>query len=175
MALVDVEREVVCGDPRPSIRTTLLETETRSLDRLDELEWFLIRLDRDTRCRRFGHAATDEVLRSHAAKALVDAACVIGLYAGGDLRGVLEIYACAPLQCVEVALVVEPAWRRRGFGWSLLRAAMRWACDAKEPSLRLIFTRDNWAMRGLTGKAGARLDLALGEISADINPLRTML
>src|SRR5689334_4463655 len=88
--------------------------KTLNEDRLDEVEDFFVRLDRDTRCRRFGHAASDDALRVHAAKAITQAANVIGIYAGGDLRGVLELYSCAPHPFVETALVVEMKWRQRG-------------------------------------------------------------
>jgi GNAT superfamily N-acetyltransferase len=136
----------------------------------DDVEDFFLRLDRDSRCRRFGHAASDDVLRTHVAGAFNNASYLIGIFAQGELRGVLELYSCAPVPCAEAALVVEQGWRRRGFGWSLLRAAMEWAEGARESSLRLIFTRDNWPMRHLTSKANARVDLVLDEISAEIAP-----
>src|ERR687883_681015 len=78
-----------------------------------------------------------------------DAACIIGIAADGRLRGVLELYSCAPQAHCEAALVVEPAWRRRGLGTALLRAAMRHAGEGALGPIRLIFTRDNWPMRKL--------------------------
>jgi GNAT superfamily N-acetyltransferase len=134
----------------------------------DELQDFLTRLDRDSRCRRFGHAATDELLLTHAVKALSEASCVMGIFADQALRGVLELYSCKPAPILEGAIVVEQAWRRRGFGASLLRAGLGWACGARENSVRLIFTRDNWPMRQLASKANARFDLVLDEICAEV-------
>ncbi len=170
MTLLDIERHshelTLPFSQSPDLGTRI---ELLNADCLDELKDFFVRLDRDTRCRRFGHAAADDMLRSHAAKALVDAEWVIGIYAHGDLRGVLEIYSCVPHPFVEVALVVEKDWRRRGLGWSLLCAAMSIAGKAEAKTLRLLFTRDNWPMRKLTNKANARFDLILDEICADIS------
>jgi GNAT superfamily N-acetyltransferase len=172
MALLEMEsaprpmplrRHFTSGLPLPNVRAL-------NRDHLDELQAFLLRLDRDSRVRRFGHAANDECLVAHVNKSLNEAACVFGVFIDGNLRGVLELYSSAPLPYSEVALVVEKDWRRQGFGWSLLRAAMHWAYDARERALRLIFTRDNWPMRQLTNKANARLDLVFDEICADIAP-----
>lgn len=149
---------------------TAFQTKILDADDLGEVQDFFLRLDRESRCRRFGHAASDEVLRAHAVTASSDASCLIGIVVGGELRGVLELYSCAPAVCAEVALVVERGWRRRGLGWALLRAAMEWACGTGQGNLCLIFTRDNWPMRHLTNKANARFDLVLDEISAEISP-----
>src|SRR4051794_6380815 len=114
MTLLDIERhshELILPLSHPADLGGHIECLTA--ERLDEVEDFFCRLERDTRCRRFGPAAADDTLRSHAAKAFLDADCVIGVYAQGDLRGVLEIYSCAPHPFVEVALVVEKDWRRR--------------------------------------------------------------
>lgn len=135
---------------------------------LGEIEDLLLRLDRETRCHRFGHVVTDAALRAHAAKSVRDASSLIGVYAGGSLRGLLELYPCAPGSKVEAAVVVERDWRRRGLGWLLLRAAIRSARGSEARVLRLIFPRDNWPMRKLADKANARLDLVLDEICAEI-------
>jgi GNAT superfamily N-acetyltransferase len=131
-----------------------------------ELQDFLIRLDRESRCRRFGHAASDDVVAAHAATALEDAH-VIGAFVDDTLRGALELYSCAP-HGSEVALVVDQSWRRRGLGWALLCAAAR----SETQGIRLIFTRDNWPMRQLASKANARFDLVLDEICAEVTPAR---
>jgi len=136
----------------------------------DAYQDFLLRLDRDSRWRRFGHVVSNDTLRDYARHALADAACVIGIAYDGRLRGVLEIYSCAPQPYCEAALVVDPAWRRRGLGYALLRAAANVAHEASLGPIRLIFTRDNWPMRKLAAKADARLDLVLDEICAEVAP-----
>ena len=171
MTLLDIQRDarelIISLGRSPDLGARI---DQLNMDHLDEVEDFFLRLDRETRCRRFGHAAADHALRSHSAKAMADAAHVLGVYAGGDLRGVLEVYSCAPHSFAEVALVVEKDWRRRGLGWLLLCAAIRVADNLHVKTLRLVFTRDNWPMRRLTNKANARFDLVLDEICADIAP-----
>jgi len=174
MALLGLEQD---WTKTPRVRSGPLAPLTQRLGREHraELQDFLLRLDRDSRCRRFGHAASDDVLAAHAVTALEDA-WVIGAFvddpgdcAGEILRGALEIYSCAPQGTPEVALVVDQTWRRRGFGWALLRAA---AAASEEQGFRLIFTRDNWPMRQLASKANARFDLVLDEICAVVTPAR---
>jgi GNAT superfamily N-acetyltransferase len=69
---------------------------------------------------------------------------------------------------VEVTLFVGASWRRRGVGALLLEAAMHWASCRQTSTLRFICARDDWPMRHFAKKFGARLDLVLGQIVADI-------
>jgi GNAT superfamily N-acetyltransferase len=156
--------------PRHRLGTLAVRTERLGREHAAELQEFFLRLDRGSRCRRFGHAASDEVVAAHAMTALEDATCVIGVCVDELLRGALEIYSCAPNGPPEVALVVDQDWRRRGLGWALLRAAVA----SETGGIRLIFTRDNWPMRQLAGKANARFDLVLDEICAEITPARLL-
>ena len=63
---------------------------------------------------------------------------------------------------------VGAKWRRQGIGKSLLDAAMEWASSHEASALRLSFARDDWPMRHLAGRCGARLDLVLGQMIAEI-------
>lgn len=94
------------------------------LNRRAELRSFFTRLDRESRCRRFGHAAADELLCLHADKALQDTWSTVGVFIDRTLRGVLELYPYAPAPILEDAIVVEQGWRRRGLGSALLRAGL---------------------------------------------------
>ncbi|MFL6305736.1 MAG: GNAT family N-acetyltransferase [Candidatus Sulfotelmatobacter sp.] len=167
MTSLDLENEIYPQRAFEPIRS--IQTRTRRLDRGDHqaIEDLFIGLDRETRCRRFGHAASDESLRAHAIKALNDAACLTGIFVDGALRGVLELYSCAPAPIIEAAIVVDKGWRRRGLGHELLSQARA----SETQNMRLVFTRDNWPMRYLTTKMGARFDLLLDELCADIAPL----
>ncbi len=69
---------------------------------------------------------------------------------------------------VETMLFVDAKWRRRGFGTLLLNAAMDWAEPQEASGLRLVCTRTDWSMRHFVEKFGARLDLRLGQMVADI-------
>jgi hypothetical protein len=171
MSLLGIEHD------RPSLAGSLAHARAPHVwlldcEQVEEFEEFLLRLDRDSRWRRFGHAASDEALQAHARSALAAASCVIGVSLDGTLRGALEIYSCAPQPFCEAALVVEPQWRRRGLGFAMLRAAARFAREASAGGIRLIFTRDNWPMRKLASKADARFDLVLDEFCAEVAPAK---
>jgi GNAT superfamily N-acetyltransferase len=148
--------------------------EVRTLDaaHVADIQRLLTSLDQASRCARFGWAANDAALGAHVQNAIGNAQIIFGVPVGGHLRGVLEIYRGSASGCAEVALVVAPEWRRRGFGWALLQAAMRWATAVDAGPMRLIFSRHNWPMRQLTTKAAARFDIVLDEICAEIAPQR---
>jgi GNAT superfamily N-acetyltransferase len=69
---------------------------------------------------------------------------------------------------VETTLLVDARWRRRGFGTLLLNATMDWAALRQASGLRLVCPRTDWPMRHFAEKFGARLDLVLGQMVADI-------
>ena len=142
--------------------------KTLHSDDLADVQRFLASLDRSARWSRFGHAANDSSLLTHAQNALGAGACSFGAYVDGELRGFVDLYCCAPQKFFEAGVVVHQDWRRRGLGWALLHAAIQWANETSASSLRLIFPRNNWPMRQLANKANARLDLVLDDICADI-------
>jgi GNAT superfamily N-acetyltransferase len=69
---------------------------------------------------------------------------------------------------VETTLFVDTKWRRRGFATLLLKATMDRAALRQATGVRLVFARTDWPMRHLAEKFGARLDLILGQMVADI-------
>jgi GNAT superfamily N-acetyltransferase len=69
---------------------------------------------------------------------------------------------------VEITLFVGANWRRQGIGTLLLKAAIDWASHRQASALRFVCARTNWPMRHFAEKFGARLDLVLGQIVADI-------
>ena len=138
-------------------------TETDRCD-IDEL---LVSLDLDSRCSRFGYAASDATLITHSRSALQNACSTLGIFTNDKLSGIAEIYRRDDAH-YEVSFVVERPSRRRGHGWRLLRSSMHWARKANAASLQMIFPRHNWAMRKLAAKARAKLDLSLDELNAEI-------
>jgi len=150
----------------PAELTTLLNVVPLELSDTVGFQQFLLRLDHDSRRRRFGREIGDGALRAHAVRALTDSVRTFGVFHNGDLRGVIELYALSADPMLEAAVVVEPQWRRRGLAWALVQQAMRLYPGA---SFRLAFARDNWPMRALAAKAHARIDLVLNEVFADID------
>jgi GNAT superfamily N-acetyltransferase len=91
-----------------------------------------------------------------------------GAFVTYRLRGFVEGRRSRHSNLIEVSLVVEPAWRRRGLGGALLESAIRWGKATGGSTLRMIFSRHDWSMRKLASKANARFDMVLDEMSADI-------
>ena len=158
----------VAGEPpvptdalfRPSIMRLGAEHE-RPLAEL------LLNLDRPSRIHRFGHAASDPCVRAYAKRAVSTAAFMAGVFAGDILVGVIEVFA-AGRDIAEVAFAVHTDWRRLGLASALLEIAIQWSKRSGIETLRLVISRSNWPMRQLANKAGARFDLVLDEIYADI-------
>jgi GNAT superfamily N-acetyltransferase len=91
-----------------------------------------------------------------------------GVYVADELTSLVQAREGVLAGSVEAMLFVDPGWRRQGIGTLLLQATMDWASDRKANSLRLNCERTDWPMRQFAGKFGARLDLVLGELVADI-------
>ncbi len=132
------------------------------------IERMLRALDVDSRCARFGWASSDDSLMAHSRGLVANATHLIGAFAFGELRGIVEICGAT---AAEVTLVVTPQFRRRGFGRAMLAAAVAWAGESGVTSIDLIFSRDNWPMRRIAAAGHARLDIALDEIRATIHVL----
>lgn len=128
----------------------------------------LLNLDEPSRSIRFHGAVNDDCLARHSHCAFSNAVWIAGAFVDQDLRGAVEVYDLGDSRTVEVAFVVEQRWRRRGLGSALLKAAIQWATETDRVTLRMVFSRCNWPMRKLAGNAGARLDLAFDEITADV-------
>src|SRR5882757_7634051 len=97
MALFGIEHDIQPKAFRArSIGPLFPRTRLLGLEQREEIEEFLLRLDRESRCRRFGHSASDDIVIAHASRALEEASCLIGTFVDENLRGVLEIYPCTP-------------------------------------------------------------------------------
>jgi GNAT superfamily N-acetyltransferase len=123
--------------------------------------------DRASQSDRCGNALTALGCGDRSTCARDGAVRAFGAFVGSRLLGLLEIYRGAAGH-VEVALIVERRWQNKGVGWALLSAAMEWGRQSDTQSMRLIFSRNNWPMRAIARKAGARFNLVFGEIHADI-------
>jgi GNAT superfamily N-acetyltransferase len=103
-----------------------------------------------------------------ASKTLATANWSAGAFINQRLRGFVEGRDSGNPNFVEVSLVVEPAWRRRGLGEALLEAAIRWGKASGRSTLRMIFSRHDWPMRKLASKANAQFDMVLDRMWADV-------
>jgi RimJ/RimL family protein N-acetyltransferase len=157
--------ELSNGTPRlardPIVTRLDPEHEAQFLD-------LLLGLDKASRIARFSYVASDASVIAYGKRALSTAAFVAGVFVDGRLRGVVEVFEGNDGGASEIAFAVHQEWRRRGFCFALLNAATQWAQQSSIATLRLIISRCNWPMRHLAEKAGARFDLSLDEICADI-------
>jgi GNAT superfamily N-acetyltransferase len=125
-------------------------------------------LDRSSRVNRFGHPASDASVEAYAKGAITSAIFVAGVFVKGRIIGVIEVFEASRDGIAEAAFAVAADWRRQGVASDLLAAARRWAEQSGIRTLRMVIARNNWPMRQFAHKAGARLDLDLDEILADI-------
>ncbi len=102
-------------------------------DLLNSMDWqafedHLLRLDRETRCQRFGEqAASGAFLSSYALNVNFENTAILGCFAGTELRASAELRSLTPRWSLaaEVAIVVEAPWQGRGLGFSLLMQTLR--------------------------------------------------
>jgi len=109
---------------------------------------------------RSGHPASDACVEAYAKGAIVVAAFIAGV--------VVEVLEASRDGIAEAAFAVAADWRGQGVGSDLLAACRRWAEQSGIRTPRMVITRNNWPMRRLAHKAGARLSLDLDELFADI-------
>jgi GNAT superfamily N-acetyltransferase len=96
------------------------------------------------------------------------ASWTVGAYFAEQLAGFIHAHGSPPDGRTEATLFVGAKWRRRGVGTLLLQAAVDWASCRRISTLRFVCARNDWPMRHFAEKFGARLDLVLGQIVADI-------
>ena len=163
----------ISANPPACRRSTAYPTEKPQITRIwaeheCQLVELLCGLDRSSRINRFGHPASDACVEAYAKGAIVVAAFIAGVFAQGWIIGVVEVLEASRDGIAEAAFAVAADWRRQGVGSDLLAAGRRWAEQSGIRTLRMVIARNNWPMRGLAHKAGARLDFDLDEIFADI-------
>ena len=157
---------------RPSVSATcpyIMRLDSRHEAQLSAL---LCAFDRADRINRFGHPASNACMRSYATDTLARTDHIAGALDASRLIGVVEVFA-ARAGVAEVAFAIDAEWRGRGVASALLEVATRWAEHASVAALRLVISRNNWPMRQFAQKAGARLDLCLDEVFADITVPKT--
>jgi len=126
------------------------------------------------RSLRFGVAKSDEAVARYCAAIDWDRANLIGCFARRELCGLIELSAPlpGPARTREAAIVVVPAWRRRGIGRRLVRIAAEIAlCDGCD---RLVFfwERSNVASALFLASCGGVLDPQGGSGRIDLLPRR---
>ena len=91
-----------------------------------------------------------------------------GAFSGEIFVGVIRSQLINTPGVAETSLFVVEPWRRSGIGTALLRATEPWARERGCNALRIHCLRSNWSMRAFLERVGARLDLVVGQIVAEI-------
>ncbi|HZP71450.1 MAG TPA: GNAT family N-acetyltransferase [Pseudolabrys sp.] len=134
----------------------------------------LLRLDRESRNRRFSGAVSDEFIERHAASAGNVAVVVHGFFVHGVLRGAAELRSVTSGfgREGEAALSVELPWQSQGVGTALLERTLLSARNRGIKLLRMHCLADNRRMQQLARKFEADLKFDFGSVVGEVDPPR---
>jgi len=137
----------------------------------------LLRLDRESRYRRFSGAVSDEVIARHAATAGEIGVVVHGFFVDGVLRGAAELRQEGSLFSpqAEAAFSIEKPWQSHGVGTELLERTLLTARNRGIKSLRMNCLAENKRMQQLARKFDAEFSFDFGSVVGAVDPPRSTL
>jgi len=135
----------------------------------------LLRLDRESRYRRFSGTVSDEFIARHAATANETGVVVYGFFFDGVLRGTAEL---RPTGAVfsregEAAFSIEQPWQSHGVGTVLLERTLLSARNRGIRSLHMHCLAENRRMQQLACKFDAELSFDFGSVVGEVDPPRS--
>jgi GNAT superfamily N-acetyltransferase len=135
----------------------------------------LLRLDRDSRYRRFSGTVRDDVIARHAATANELGAVVHGFFLNGMLRGAAELRHIGSVlkRDGEAAFSVEQPWQSHGVGTVLLERTLLSARNRGIKSLQMLCLAENQRMQQLARKFDAELSFDFGSVIGEVDPPRS--
>lgn len=130
----------------------------------------LLRLDRDSRHRRFGGGVSDAYIRNYVDTTIWLDAIVHGFFVGGQLRGAAELrpFGGRLARQAEAAFSVEDRWQSYGVGSALLERTLLTARNRGIAHLQMACLADNHRMQQLARKFDAALTFDFGEVVAAV-------
>jgi GNAT superfamily N-acetyltransferase len=134
----------------------------------------LLRLDPDSRRRRFSGAVSEEFIARHAATAGDLGVVVHGFFVDGTLHGAAELRPAGSSlsRAAEAAFSIEQAWQSHGVGTVLLERTLLSARNRGIKSLRMDCLADNRRMQQLARKFDADLKFDFGSVVGEVDPPR---
>lgn len=134
----------------------------------------LLRLDRESRSRRFSGAVADEFIARHAASANELGVVVHGFFVDGILRGAAELRPFGSMFAREgeAAFSIEQPWQSHGVGTVLLERTLLSARNRGITSLHMHCLADNQRMQQLARKFEADLKFDFGSVVGEVDPPR---
>jgi GNAT superfamily N-acetyltransferase len=135
----------------------------------------LLRLDAESRQRRFSGVVSDEFIARHAATAQGVGVLVHGFFVDGVLRGAAELRSFGPLFAreAEAAFSVEQPWQSQGVGSVLLERTLLTARNRGIKSLQMHCLVDNQRMQQLARKFEANLKFDFGSVIGELDAPRS--
>ncbi len=135
----------------------------------------LLRLDLESRHRRFSGAVSDEFIARHAVSARGLGVVVQGFFVDGVLRGAAELrpYGVGFAREGEAAFSVEQPWQSQGVGSVLLERTLLSARNRGINSLHMHCLAENRRMQQLARKFEADLKFDFGSVVGEVDPPRS--
>ncbi|HEY4141830.1 MAG TPA: GNAT family N-acetyltransferase [Pseudolabrys sp.] len=133
----------------------------------------LLRLDFESRNRRFSGAVADEAIVRHAASAGGPNVVIHGFFVDGTLRGAAELRRTASVfsHQGEAALSIERAWQSHGVGTELLERTLLSARNRGITSLHMHCQQSPHAAIGPQVRGGLSFDF--GSVVGEVDPPRS--
>jgi GNAT superfamily N-acetyltransferase len=129
----------------------------------------LLRLDRDSRYRRFSGMVSDEFIARHAATANESGVVVHGFFVNGVLRGAAELRRTGTHEA-EAAFSIEQPWQSHGVGTELLERTLLSARNRGITALQMLCLTNNQRMQQLARKFEADLKFDFGSVIGEVDP-----
>ena len=132
----------------------------------------LLRLDRDSRYRRFSGTVSDEFIAHHAATISEIGVVVHGFFVDGVLRGAAELRRNGSVFTheAEAAFSIEQPWQSHGVGTMLLERTLLSARNRGITSLQMQCLANNQRMQQLARKFDAGLSFDFGSVVGEVDP-----
>ncbi len=132
----------------------------------------LLRLDEESRRRRFFGHVSDLVVESYCEQVVSTGYPILGCFAAGVLRAIAELrtFGAAGARKAELAVSVERPFQGRGIGAELVREVIVLARNRSVRVLHMSCLRENGPMQLIARKLGGTLEFREGEVAARINP-----
>lgn len=135
----------------------------------------LLRLDPESRHRRFTGTVADETIVRHAATISAVGVVAHGFFVDGVLRGAAELrHIGSPFAPeAEAAFSIEMPWQSHGVGTVLLERTLLSARNRGIKTLHMQCLADNKRMQQLARKFEAELSFDFGSVVGEVDPPRS--
>ena len=135
----------------------------------------LLRLDPESRHRRFTGTVADEIIVRHAATIGAVGVVAHGFFVDGVLRGAGELrHIGSPFAPeAEAAFSIEQPWQSHGVGTVLLERTLLSARNRGVKALQMQCLADNKRMQQLARKFEAELKFDFGSVVGEVDPPRS--